>query len=79
MLELWLSEIFDSLALAQNTGRKNRLKRLRRNAKRLLTVTTRQLFIPLAESNSGSQELFNVATPGRGILVGTLQVVVAVD
>jgi hypothetical protein len=49
MLELWLSEIFDSLALAQNTGTKP-AEEIEKERKRLLTVTTRQLFIPLAES-----------------------------
>jgi KaiC/GvpD/RAD55 family RecA-like ATPase len=56
MLELWLSEIFDSLARDEKTGAK-RPDEIKNARDQLLTVTTRQLFIPLVESQRKPEAL----------------------
>ena len=56
MLELWLSDIYDSLARDEKT-RARSLSEIRKERQRLLAVTERQLFIPVAESQSKPKTL----------------------
>ena len=49
ILELWFSEIFDSLARDEK-AEPERLDEIKKERERLLTATMRQLFIPLDES-----------------------------
>ncbi len=56
ILELWLSEIYDSLDRAEKTQGEDSAK-ITKQRERLLAVTTRHLFIPVGESQGKAESL----------------------